>query len=91
MCVELLFDTALGTTVKVFDFDQPPRGTDLEGIPGAGDSGGPALLIIGGRAVVAGVSSLVEPGPGGPRKLWSDGLFRPRFGQCCMDRQRHGR
>ncbi len=50
----------------VFQFDAPPGGTDLEGIPGAGDSGGPALLEAGGRMFVAGVSSAGQPGRDGP-------------------------
>lgn len=41
----------------VFRFDEPPAGTDLEGISGPGDSGGPALLIEGGVAYLAGISS----------------------------------
>jgi hypothetical protein len=40
-----------------FLFDAPPQGTDLEGISGPGDSGGPALMTIDGKTVVAGVSS----------------------------------
>lgn len=50
----------------VFRFDAPPGGTDLEGIPGAGDSGGPALLRREGRWLVAGVSSAGQPGRDGP-------------------------
>ncbi len=50
----------------VFRFDAPPEGTDLEGIPAAGDSGGPALLSVNGVDLVTGVSSAGEPGPGGP-------------------------
>ncbi len=50
----------------VFRFDAPPSGTDLEGIPGAGDSGGPALIMVHGVARVAGVSSAGQPGTDGP-------------------------
>lgn len=50
----------------VFRFDAPPDGTDLEGIPSGGDSGGPALLTVNGVSLVAGVSSAGQPGPGGP-------------------------
>jgi secreted trypsin-like serine protease len=50
----------------VFRFDAPPAGSDLEGIPGAGDSGGPALLEVNGRVLVAGVSSAGAPGAEGP-------------------------
>ena len=38
-------------------FDAPPAGTDLEGVGGPGDSGGPALIDAGGVWHVAGVSS----------------------------------
>lgn len=47
-------------------FDAPPKGTDLEGAPGPGDSGGPAILTVGGRAQVAGVSSAGFDGRDGP-------------------------
>jgi hypothetical protein len=40
-----------------FLFDAPPAGEDLEGISGPGDSGGPALMTVDGKVVVAGVSS----------------------------------
>ncbi len=50
----------------VFRFDAPPRGTDLEGTPGRGDSGGPALLVVGGKPQVAGVSSAGFDGTNGP-------------------------
>lgn len=40
-----------------FSFDEPPKGTDLEGAPGPGDSGGPALVTVGERVEIAGVSS----------------------------------
>ena len=38
-------------------FDAPPDGTDLEGVGGPGDSGGPALVEVAGVWHVAGVSS----------------------------------
>ena len=38
-------------------FDAPPAGTDLEGMGGPGDSGGPLFLEQDGRMMVAGVSS----------------------------------
>lgn len=50
----------------VFCFDAPPHGTDLEGIPGAGDSGGPALITVAGVPLIAGVSSAGQPGDLGP-------------------------
>jgi hypothetical protein len=40
-----------------FHFDPPATATDLEGISGPGDSGGPALLAVEGRLFVAGISS----------------------------------
>lgn len=40
-----------------FVFDAPPGGTDLEGISGPGDSGGPALIERDGKHYIAGVSS----------------------------------
>ena len=49
-----------------FSFDSPPGGTELEGAPGPGDSGGPAILTVGGRAMVAGVSSAGYDGRDGP-------------------------
>jgi hypothetical protein len=45
-------------------FDAPPAGTPLEGIGVAGDSGGPALIEVGGRWQVAGVSSGADGPPG---------------------------
>lgn len=41
----------------VFKFDAPPDATDLEGISGPGDSGGPALIEVDSRMIVIGVSS----------------------------------
>lgn len=40
-----------------FVFSEPPDATDLEGISGPGDSGGPALIERNGRLVILGVSS----------------------------------
>lgn len=50
----------------VFRFDAPPAGTELEGAPGRGDSGGPALLLEAGEPRVAGVSSAGFDGARGP-------------------------
>ena len=58
-----------------FSFDAPPGGTELEGAPGPGDSGGPALLIVGGRAVVAGVSSAGYDGRSGPGSYGAVDVF----------------
>ncbi len=40
-----------------FQFDQPDTATELEGISGPGDSGGPALIKVNGKWAIAGVSS----------------------------------
>lgn len=59
----------------VFRFDAPPAGTEYEGTPAPGDSGGPALLEIDGAFVVAGVSSLGEPGADGPGSYGAHDFF----------------
>lgn len=41
----------------VFKFDGPPECTELEGISGPGDSGGPALLMTDEGWAIAGISS----------------------------------
>ncbi len=41
----------------IFLFDAPPRGTELEGVSGPGDSGGPAFAQIQGATYLIGVSS----------------------------------
>ncbi len=41
----------------VFDAPDAENATDLEGISGPGDSGGPALLVMDGTAYLAGISS----------------------------------
>ena len=48
-----------------FRFDAPPQGSELEGISGPGDSGGPALIQVGGADHVAGISVWGKPGPKG--------------------------
>jgi len=47
----------------VVTFDPPGAATDLEGISGPGDSGGPALLKVGDDYQVAGVSVWGSEGP----------------------------
>jgi hypothetical protein len=47
----------LGPKRLFFKFDEPPEGTDLEGVSGPGDSGGPAMIEVQGRWLVAGISS----------------------------------
>ena len=46
-------------------FDAPPDGTELEGVGGPGDSGGPALVDVGGKWQVAGISSASMDGKPG--------------------------
>ena len=46
-------------------FDEPPEGTELEGVSGPGDSGGPALIEVEGKFYVAGVSSASTDGKPG--------------------------
>jgi hypothetical protein len=58
-----------------FSFDAPPGGTDLEGAPGPGDSGGPALLITGGSPTVAGISSAGFDGRTGPGSYGAVDVF----------------
>ncbi|HUQ46806.1 MAG TPA: trypsin-like serine protease [Gemmatimonadaceae bacterium] len=53
----------------------PPSGTDLEGAPGRGDSGGPALITIAGKAYVAGVSSAGYDGVDGPGSYGAVDVF----------------
>lgn len=73
-------------------FDEPPKGTELEGAPGRGDSGGPAFIIEKGKTFVVGVSSLGTDGKNGPAtygavdsfvrvsqyKKWIDDVFAGR-------------
>jgi hypothetical protein len=61
-----------------FTFSPPddPTATDLEGIGGPGDSGGPALIHHRGRLYVAGVSSLNHQGDAaGPSRYRSAELY----------------
>jgi hypothetical protein len=50
--VEAAFEHSL-----VFTFDPPPGGLELEGLPGPGDSGCPALLEENGKVFLVGVGS----------------------------------
>jgi len=47
-------------------FRRPPEAGELEGAPGRGDSGGPALIESHGQVLVAGVSSAGFDGEHGP-------------------------
>ena len=53
-------------TSLFLSFDAPPDGTELEGAPSAGDSGGPALLRRARQLYVAGISSAGFDGASGP-------------------------
>lgn len=52
--------------IFVFDAPDSPGTTELEGTPGPGDSGGPALIQENGTYYVAGVSSMGDNGANGP-------------------------
>lgn len=56
-------------------FDLPPAGTPLEGAPGPGDSGGPALIRRGEEWVVVGVSSAGFDGATGPGSYGAVDVF----------------
>ena len=56
-------------------FDAPPSGTDLEGAPGPGDSGGPAILRTGGSDLVAEISSAGFDGRDGPGSYGAVDVF----------------
>jgi len=48
-----------------FTFHEPAAATDLEGISGPGDSGGPAFIQKSGKTYVAGLSVWGQPGKNG--------------------------
>jgi hypothetical protein len=48
-----------------FLFDDPKTATEMEGISGPGDSGGPALLKVNGKWAIAGISSANSGGGSG--------------------------
>jgi hypothetical protein len=58
-----------------FSFDAPPGGTELEGAPGPGDSGGPAIVTVNGSNFVAGVSSAGFDGRDGPGSYGAVDVF----------------
>ena len=75
---------ARGATSKVdsadaawlyFSFDAPPKGTRLEGAPGPGDSGGPALFEKAGKVYIAGISSAGYDGHAGPATYGAIDVF----------------
>ena len=49
----------------MFTFDEPGKGTELEGVSGPGDRGGPALIVRDGELYTIGVSVFAD-GDGGP-------------------------
>lgn len=58
---------AVNDTHLVFDYDAPGGdATEQEGTSGPGDSGGPAFIRTEAGYLVAGVSSMGEPGADGP-------------------------
>lgn len=58
-----------------FSFDAPPGGSELEGAPGPGDSGGPAIIMVGRAALVAGISSAGYDGAQGPGSYGAVDVF----------------
>ena len=66
---------SVSRTWLYFSFDTPPGGTNLEGAPGPGDSGGPAIITVNGRAMVAGVSSAGFDGRDGPGSYGAVDVF----------------
>ncbi len=51
----------------IFDFDPPDQErTAMEGTSGPGDSGGPAFIEVDQQFLVAGISSMGQPGHDGP-------------------------
>jgi hypothetical protein len=58
-----------------FSFDAPPSGTELEGAPGPGDSGGPALITVDAKTYIAGVSSAGYDGVDGPGSYGAVDVF----------------
>jgi len=57
--------TDAGPVRLFFVFDAPPDGTPIEGVSGPGDSGGPALIKVGGVWRIAGISSAAMNGKPG--------------------------
>ncbi len=58
----------------IFTFDAPPAGTEMEGMGGPGDSGGPMLIAAEGHTFIAGVSSASmggRPGHYGTRDAYT--------------------
>ena len=66
---------SVSATGLFFSFDAPPNGTELEGAPGPGDSGGPAMLTVDGASQVAGISSAGFDGRNGPGSYGAIDVF----------------
>ena len=60
-----VIDSADASALYV-SFDDPPNGTELEGAAGSGDSGGPAILVMGDVMYLVGVGSAGYDGVNGP-------------------------
>lgn len=58
-----------------FSFSAPPNASKLEGAPGRGDSGGPALIQLNGKWGVVGVSSGGYDGIAGPGSYGAVDVF----------------
>jgi hypothetical protein len=58
-----------------FQFDAPETATDLEGISGPGDSGGPALLKVNGKWAIAGISSANKGAGKGPCRYGTTEIY----------------
>ncbi len=58
-----------------FSFTAPPNASKLEGAPGRGDSGGPALIQLNGKWGVVGVSSGGYDGVAGPGSYGAVDVF----------------
>jgi hypothetical protein len=57
---------SINTSSLFLGFHEPPIATELEGTAGPGDSGGPAILVRGDGAFLAGIGSGAYAGSNGP-------------------------
>lgn len=64
-------DRADGFVVEMA-FDAPPGGTELEGLGGPGDSGGPVFVEADGQLYLAAISSTLSHKGGGPSGVYGD-------------------
>ncbi len=71
--IEAVFEHSL-----VLTFDAPPGGTELEGIGGPGDSGGPMFYEEGGKLYLIGVSSFNSGDPADK----TNGRYHTLDGMC---------